>query len=220
MDALCASGSPSCPRRPTSVPPWRPSSRTRPSPWQPPRRRRCAPPGGNAVPRVLGSLEEMKRFASPLGIGVLAVLLSAELPAQDQKKSTEVQTTAGKFSLEVTAEYLGMASGKTVVRLRLSSPQLSKALSARGVRFASGEVRGSFSRGADMVEAFRYPVSADIDAGKVFAYSFLRAVTPGAYKVKLVFALPGGKDVGEGAVDLAVPELGTEFRPEMAPAEA
>jgi VWFA-related protein len=162
----------------------------------------------------------MKRFASPLGIGVLAVLLSAELPAQDQKKSTEVQTTAGKFSLEVTAEYLGMASGKTIVRLRLSSPQLSKALSARGVRFASGEVRGSFSRGADMVEAFRYPVSADIDAGKVFAYSFLRAVPPGAYKVKLVFALPGGKDIGEGAVDLAVPELGTEFRPEMAPAEA
>jgi VWFA-related protein len=162
----------------------------------------------------------MKRLSGPIGIGVLAVLLSAELPAQDQKKSTEVQTTAGKFSLDVTAEYLGMASGKTVVRLRLSSSQLSKALSARGVRFASGELRGSFSRGADMVEAFRYPVSADIDAGKVFAYSFLRAVPPGAYKVKLVFALPGGKDVGEGAVDLAVPELGTEFRPEMAPAEA
>jgi VWFA-related protein len=162
----------------------------------------------------------MRRFASPIGIGVLAVLLCSELPAQDQKKSTEVQTTAGKFSLDVTAEYLGMASGKTVVRLRLSSPQLSKALSARGVRFASGEVRGSLSRGADMVEAFRYPVSADIDAGKVFTYSFLRAVPPGAYKVKLVFALPGGKDVGEGAVDLAVPELGTEFRPEMAPAEA
>ncbi len=162
----------------------------------------------------------MKRPSSLLGIGVLAVLLSAELAAQDQKKNTEVQTTAGKFSLEVMAEYLGMASGKTVVRLRLSSPQLSKALTARGVRFVSGEVRGSFSRGADMVEAFRYPVSADIDAGKVFTYSFLRAVPPGAYKVKLVFALPGGKDVGEGAVDLAVPELGTAFRPEMAPAEA
>ena len=112
---------------------------------------------GNARATLFGSLEEMKHLSNPLGIGVLAVLLSAELPAQDQKKSTEVQTTAGKFSLEVTAEYLGMASGKTVVRLRLSSPQLSKALSARGVRFASGELRGSFSRGADMVEAFRYP---------------------------------------------------------------
>jgi Ca-activated chloride channel family protein len=162
----------------------------------------------------------MTRFSKALGIGVLALLLCAQLPAQDQKKSTEVSTLAGKFSLDVTAEYLGMASGKTVVRLRLSSVELARALSARGVRFASGELRGSFSRGADMVEAFRYPVSSDIDAGKPFAFSFLRAVPPGAYKVKLVFALPGGKDVGEGAVDLAVPELGTAFRPEMAPAEA
>ncbi len=157
---------------------------------------------------------------SRIGTGVLALLLSAQLLAQDQKKTTEVSTSAGKFALDVTAEYLGMASGKTVVRLRLSSPQLSRALSAKGVRFAAGEVRGSFSRGADMVEAFRYAVSADIDAGKVFSYSFLRAVPPGAYRVKLIFALPGGKDVGEGTVDLAVPELGAEFRPEMAPAEA
>ncbi len=84
----------------------------------------------------------------------------------------------------------------------------------------SGELRGTFSRGDDMVEAFRYPVSSDIEGGKTFTYSFLRAVPPGAYKVKLYFALPGGKDVGEGAVDLAVPELGAAFRPEMAPAEA
>ena len=162
----------------------------------------------------------MKAPASLLATGVLAILFPLAALAQAQKKDTEVSTPAGKFSLEVTAEYLGMASGKTVVRLRLSSPQLSKALSARGVRFVSGELRGSFSRGEEMVQAFRYPVSGDIDGGKTFTYSFLRPVAPGAYKVKLIFALPGGKEVGEGAVDLAVPELGTLFRPEMAPAEA
>ena len=162
----------------------------------------------------------MKAPASLLATGVLAILFPLAALAQAQKKDTEVSTPAGKFSLEVTAEYLGMASGKTVVRLRLSSPQLSKALSARGVRFVSGELRGSFSRGEEMVQAFRYPVSGDIDGGKTFTYSFLRPVAPGAYKVKLIFALPGGKEVGEGAVDLAVPELGTPFRPEMAPAEA
>ena len=175
---------------------------------------------GNARATFLGSLESMKRTYKSYAVAFLALLLCAGLPAQDQKKSTDVSTPAGKFSLEVTAEYLGMASNKTVVRLRLGSAQLSKALSARGVRFVSGELRGTFSRGDDMVEAFRYPVSSDIDGGKPFTYSFLRAVPPGAYKVKLYFALPGGKDVGEGAVDLAVPELGAPFRPEMAPAEA
>jgi VWFA-related protein len=162
----------------------------------------------------------MKRTSKSYAVAFLALLLGAGLPAQDQKKSTDVSTSAGKFSLEVTAEYLGMASGKTVVRLRLSSAQLSQALSARRVRFVSGELRGTFSQGDNMVEAFRYPVSSDIEGGKTFTYSFLRAVPPGAYKVKLYFALPGGKDVGEGAVDLAVPELGAAFRPEMAPAEA
>jgi VWFA-related protein len=160
----------------------------------------------------------MKRLVTMLAAGALAVCLPAALFAQ--KTTTEVKTLAGKFALDVTAEYLGMASGKTVIRLRLSSPELSKALSARGVRFVSGEVRGSFSRGAEMVEAFRYPVSGDIDAGKTFTWSFLRAVSPGPYRVKLVFALPGGKDVGEGTIDVSVPELGAVFRPEMAPAEA
>ncbi|HYR45469.1 MAG TPA: hypothetical protein VER78_00595, partial [Thermoanaerobaculia bacterium] len=148
---------------------------------------------------------------------VAALSPGALLP---QKQDTELKTVAGKFRLEVTAEYLGMASGKTVVRLRLASPELSRALSQRKVRFVSGELRGNLSRGAEMVQAFRYPVSGDVDAGKTFTYSFLRAVPPGAYRLQLVFALPGGRELGEGAVELAVPELGTPFRPDMAPAEA
>src|SRR5262249_36336664 len=201
----------------TSAAPWRISSRASPPPW-PPRRRAAF---GNSPPRLRGSVGSMKPLRiSCLPAAALFLFAAAAAPAHDQKKSAEISTPAGKFALEVTADYPGMAAGKTVVRLRLSCPQLSKALSSRGVRFLSGEVHGSFSRNEQMVEAFRYPVSGDIDAGRVFTFSFLRPVPPGSYKVRLAFTLPGGKEVGEGTVDISVPELGTAFRPEMAPAEA
>jgi VWFA-related protein len=151
-------------------------------------------------------------------VALLALALFSNLPAQTKK--TELKTPAGRFPLEVTAEYLGMAADKTVVRLRLSSPELSKAAAAKGVRTFSGELRGTFSRGNDMVQAFRYPVSGDIVDGKTFTYSFLRPVPPGNYRVKLVIADPNGREVGEGTVDLMVPEVGLAFRPDMAPAEA
>ncbi|HEU5248617.1 MAG TPA: VWA domain-containing protein [Thermoanaerobaculia bacterium] len=137
-----------------------------------------------------------------------------------QTKRTELKTPVGRFPLEVTAEYLGMAADKTVVRLKLASAELSKAAASRGVRTFSGELRGTFSRGNDMVQAFRYPVSGDVMDGKTFTYSFLRAVPPGNYHVKLIVADPTGREIGEGSVDLMVPEVGLAFRPEMAPAEA
>ncbi|HSS45660.1 MAG TPA: VWA domain-containing protein [Thermoanaerobaculia bacterium] len=159
----------------------------------------------------------MRRLAFPLLFLTLGGFPAATV---GQKQQTELKTPLGTFPLEVTAEYLGMAGGKTVVRLRLSAPQLSRELSTRGVRFLSGELKGSFSHDAETVLVFRYPVSGDLDAGKVFTYSFLRAVPPGSYRVKLVVAAPDGKEIGTGIVDLFVPELGNEFAPEMAPAEA
>lgn len=140
------------------------------------------------------------------------------LPAQTKK--TDLKTPVGRFPIEVTAEYLGMAAGKTVVRIRLASPELARAAASKGVRTFSGELRGTFSRGNDMVQAFRYPVSGDIMDGKPFTYSFLRPVAPGNYRMKLVVADPTGREIGEGAVDLMVPEVGIAFRPEMAPGEA
>ncbi len=163
-------------------------------------------------------LSGMKR--SPLLLLLLSLCGWPAVAVLGQKQKTELKTPAGRFPLEVTAEYLGMAAGKTVMRLRLAAPELSRNLAQRGVRFITGELRGTFTRGEEMVQAFRYPVSGDLDAGKIFTYSFLRAVPPGAYRVKLVVATPDGKEIGEGAVDLSVPELGTVFRPEMAPAEA
>ena len=152
-----------------------------------------------------------------------AVLLTVVLPAalaSAQTRKTEIKTPAGRFPLEVTAEYLGMAGKKTVVRIRLSSPELSKAAASHGVRSFAGELRGTFSRGADMVEAFRYPVAGDVADGRTFTYSFLRPVLPGSYRLKLVVTEPGGREIGEGTVDLSVPEVGLTFRPDMAPAES
>ena len=149
-----------------------------------------------------------------------AATLSGGGPLSAQTRRTELKTPAGRFPLEVTAEYLGMAGKKTVVRIRLSSPELSKAAASHGLRSFAGELRGTFSRGDQMVEAFRYPVAGDLTDGKAFTYSFLRPLPPGAYRLKLVVADPGGREVGEGAVDLSVPEVGIAFRPEMAPAEA
>ena len=87
-----------------------------------------------------------------VGSGTLQILSS---------NASELQAKLG-FPLQVTAEYLGMAGKKTVVRIKLSSPELSKAASSAGVRAFAGELRGTFSRGADMVEAFRYPVAGDV----------------------------------------------------------
>jgi VWFA-related protein len=151
-------------------------------------------------------------------VAALAWAPLSVVPAQTKK--TELKTPAGRFPLEVTAEYLGMAADKTVVRIRLAAPELSRAAASKGVRTFSGELRGTFSRGEDMVQAFRYPVSGDILDGKPFTYSFLRPIAPGNYRVKLVIADPTGREVGEAVVDLMVPEVGIAFRPDMAPAEA
>ena len=148
----------------------------------------------------------------------LAWGLSPAVLAQTQH--TELKTPVGRFPLEVTAEYLGMASDRTVVRIRLGAPELSKALASRGLRAFSGELHGAFLKGDDIVQAFRYPVTGDLDVGKPFTYSFLRSVAPGSYKLKLTLTDPNGHELGQGGVDLMVPEIGTQFRPEMAPGES
>ena len=137
-----------------------------------------------------------------------------------QSKQTELKTPVGKFALEVTAEYLGMAGPNTVVENPSRFAGALEAAASRGVRSFAGELRGSFTRGKEMVQAFRYPVAGDVMDGKMFTYSFLRAVPPGSYRLKLVVTDPSGREVGEGAVDLSVPEVGIAFRPELAPGEA
>src|SRR5512133_1625703 len=114
-----------------------------------------------------------------------------------------------------------MAAGKTVVRIRLASAELTKALTARGVRNFAGELQGTLLQNGETKDTFKYPVSGTLGGGASFTYSFLRALKPGNYHLKLVFTDPGGGHVmGDGDAELTVLEVSGEFRPEMAPADA
>jgi Ca-activated chloride channel family protein len=106
------------------------------------------------------------------------------------------------------------------VRIRLRAPELSMAAAKRGLRSFSGELSGSFTKGDQVVEAFKYPVSGEVSERVTFQYAFLRSVEPGAYTLRLILAAPGGHQVGEASVPLSVPEVGTQFSPDMAPGEA
>jgi len=113
-----------------------------------------------------------------------------------------------------------MAGAKTVVRVRLTAPELTREAASHGVKGFRGILKGGFRLAEADVDSFQYPVTADLSGGAPFSYAFLRPVPPGSYRLRLVLADPEGKDMGEGSVDLLVPEVGTVFRPEMAPAEA
>ncbi|MCA1582064.1 MAG: VWA domain-containing protein [Acidobacteria bacterium] len=164
----------------------------------------------------------MKKLRVALALSVLCVASASVSPALAQKrKSADLNTPVGKFPLEISSEFLGMAAGKTVVRIRLASPELTKGLSARGVRGFSGQLKGTLLQNGEVAQTFQYPVTASLASGASFSYSFLRAVKPGTYRVRLVFTDPeGGRVVGDGEAEISVPEVSAAFRPEMAPAEA
>ncbi|MEO8433111.1 MAG: VWA domain-containing protein [Acidobacteriota bacterium] len=161
----------------------------------------------------------MKRLSTIFAVSLLALAVPGAVFAQ--KRKTEVKTPAGKFPLEISPEFLGMAAGKTVVRIRLAAPELSSGLAARGVRGFSGELNGTIFQNGETVQTFHYPVTASLGNGATFTYSFLRALKPGTYRIKLVFTDPGGGHVlGDGETEITVLEVSGQFRPEMAPADA
>jgi len=152
---------------------------------------------------------------------ILSIVLAAlSAVAFGQSQQTEISTSGGKFPLFVTAEYLGMAGVKTVVRIRLRAPELSMAAAKRGLTSFSGELRGSFTRNEEIVQAFKYPVSGELSDKITFQYSFLRSIEPGSYKLSLTLVAPGGREVGEAAIELSVPEVGNQFSMDMAPSDA
>jgi len=152
------------------------------------------------------------------------VLLAAAAPAAaqqpSQQLSTQLETPGGQFPLYVTVEYLGMSGIKTVVRIRLRAPELSVAAAKRGLTTFTGELQGTFLKGEDAVQSFKYPVSGEVGQKSTFGYAFLRAIEPGSYRLKLVLAAPGGRQVGEATTELSVPEVGNAFSADMAPGEA
>jgi len=153
----------------------------------------------------------------------LLLPLVGAVPSQNAGKPPQIpiKTRVGTFPLVIQTEFLGMAGPKTVVRIRLTAPELSREAAARGVKGFSGQVKGGFRQEDETeIDAFQYPVMAELAGDAQFAFSFLRSIPPGTYRLRLVLADPTGLDMGEGSVDLLVPELGTPFRPEMAPSEA
>ena len=152
-------------------------------------------------------------LATALGLGVAA-------GGAAQTRQTELSTEGGQFPLYVTAEYLGMAGVKTVVRIRLRAPELSMAAAKRGLTSFSGELKGTFVRKDQVVDSFHYPVSGEVSEHSTFQYAFLRALEPGSYTLQLALAAPGGRALGDASVELSVPEVGNPFAPDMAPGEA
>jgi VWFA-related protein len=162
----------------------------------------------------------MKRLR--FALSALLVLAAAGLPAQSPGKPRPlpVKTKVGTFPLGIETDYLGMAGPKTVVRIRLTAPELSREAAARGIKGFVGRLKGGLRLAEAEADSFDYPISVDLIGGAPFSYSFLRSIPPGNYKLRLVLADPDGRDLGEGSIDLLVPELGTVFSPEMAPGEA
>lgn len=155
-----------------------------------------------------------------LWILAAAVGLLSAAGSGAQTRQTELETEGGRFPLYVTAEYLGMAGVKTVVRIRLRAPELSVAAAKRGLTSFSGELKGNFVRKDQVVDSFHYPVSGEITSRTTFQYAFLRALEPGAYTLQLALAAPGGRALGDASIELSIPEVGARFSPDMAPAEA
>jgi len=143
--------------------------------------------------------------AAALAFSVLMLASAAVSPAQTRE--AQLSTEGGNFPLYITVEYLGMAGVKTVVRVRLRAPELSMAAAKRGLKSFSGELQGSFLKGGNVVQAFKYPVSGSVDEHTTFTYAFLRSVEPGDYELRLVLSAPGGKQVGEAKTEVSVPAV-------------
>jgi VWFA-related protein len=159
-----------------------------------------------------------------LGSAVLFLFIAGTPAAvaqqPSQQLSTQMDTPGGQFPLYITVEYLGMAGVKTVVRIRLRAPELSMAAAKRGLTTFTGELQGTFLKGEDAVQTFKYPVSGEVGQKTTFGYAFLRAIEPGSYRLKLLLNAPGGRQVGEATTELSVPEVGNPFNADMAPGEA
>jgi VWFA-related protein len=155
--------------------------------------------------------------ASVIFGGILA--LGALVSGQSQSSETKLKTPLKDFKIETGAQFLGTSEKGTVVRIRVSSPEIAQALYDRGIARYSltlkGEIRDSSKKA---VQTFSYPVSGEVGGGSPVSFTFLRALPPAAYEVELDLS-EGGRIYGRATFPLEVPSVGSEFRPEMAPAD-
>src|SRR5262245_54101479 len=175
--------------------------------------------GGNAASPFSGSVGTMKIPR----LLVSGLLLAAVCLAQDPVPTRQIPVNpkAGTFPLTLETDFLGTAGKKTVTRIRLTAPELTREAVNRGVKGFSGRLKGGFRQPDETeVDSFDYSVTSEVSTANPFSFSFLRAVPPGNYRLRLLLTDPDGREMGEGSVEVLVPGLGTVFRPEMAPGEA
>jgi len=152
-----------------------------------------------------------------LSLIAAALAIGGPLAAQTQSSTSQIKTPLKNFAVQTNADYLGALEGKTVVRFRLSSEEIAKALLGKKVRQYSMTLKGSIRNAAGaVVEPLSYPFSGDLREGQPISFSFLRALSPAHYVVEI--------DLGDAAKTYAtlkfpidVPEVGRVFSPEMAP---
>ena len=147
-------------------------------------------------------------------------MLAGGAPAgANEKGTTRLKTVVRDFRIDTSAEFLGSASGRTVVRIRLSSIDIARAVSGKGVHQYSMTLRGQIRNSAGAaVEALQYPFSGAIAKDSPITFSFLRALSPGKYEVEIDLG-DGKKTYGKAKFPLDVPAVAQAFRPEMAPAD-
>ncbi len=159
----------------------------------------------------------MKIPSTVLPAALAAVLFAMPVRGQVQSAETKLKTPVKNFKVETSAAYLGSIGDKTVVRIRLTSPEIAAAILGKGIHQYSMTLRGSI-RGKlnGATEALSYPFSGKLSDGEPLSFSFLRSLAPGAYEVEI--------DLGDSLKTYAslkfpidVPEVGQPFRPEMAP---
>jgi len=145
------------------------------------------------------------------------LMLPAPLPAQTQSSTTQIKTPVKNFAVQTSVDSLGALDGKTVIRVRISSEEIARALLGKKISQYSMTLRGSIRNAAGaVVETLSYPFSGTLSPSSPIEFSFLRVLAPSHYTVEI--------DLGDGVKTYAklqfpidVPEVGRSFTPEMAP---
>ncbi|HET7452481.1 MAG TPA: hypothetical protein VFL12_07055, partial [Thermoanaerobaculia bacterium] len=75
---------------------------------------------------------------------------SAAPAPPSQTSTTQVKTPVKNFEVQTSADYLGTLDGKTVVRIRLTSAEIARALAGKGIGQYSMTLKGSIRNAADV----------------------------------------------------------------------